>query len=119
MNTRGWKKCTIEEKVGITTFRVIFYNIYGDMPAKYPIKYKMTIDTKFLNDYSLSIVTIEMDLGYNDPSKFSAVFKRAYSILHKDYKEFLRLWNIIGKSIMFRERMIISISLHYSSVGCS
>lgn len=81
------EKCVLKEGMGLTTFRNIFSQIYGYSPITYLTKYKMAMATKLLSDRDLSITTIAMKLGYSNPSKFSATFKKEYGILPKDYRK--------------------------------
>lgn len=86
------KKIKIEEyvsseKMGLTTFRAIFLQIYGDTPTVYLKKYKMLLASKMLRDKSLTITSIALNLGYNNPSKFAKAFKEIYGMLPKDYKK--------------------------------
>ncbi|MCY6483810.1 AraC family transcriptional regulator [Clostridium aestuarii] len=81
------EQCAVDNGIGITTFRSIFLQIYGDIPTVYLKKYKMAVATKFLLDKSLSIMNIALQLGYSNPSKFSAAFKKEYGMLPKDYKK--------------------------------
>lgn len=81
------EKCANNVEIGITTFRSIFMEIYGDTPKAYLIKYKMAVATKLLSDKSMSIMYIALQLGYSNPSKFSAVFKNTYGRLPKDYRK--------------------------------
>lgn len=81
------EKCAADNGIGITTFRSVFLQIYGDTPTVYLKKYKMAVATKLLRDKSLPIINIALQLGYSNPSKFSASFKKEYGILPKDYKK--------------------------------
>lgn len=81
------EQCAIDNGIGITTFRSIFSQIYGETPTVYLRKYKMAAATKLLSSKSISIMNIALQLGYSNPSKFSATFKKVYGILPKDYKK--------------------------------
>lgn len=81
------EKCAINEGMGITTFRSIFSQIYGNTPTIYLTKYKMFVATKLLCETSDNITSIALQLGYLNPSKFSAAFKKEYGVLPKDYRK--------------------------------
>ena len=81
------EQCALDRGIGLTTFRSIFSQIYGDTPTVYFTKYKMAVATKLLSDKSLSIMNIALQLGYSNPSKFSAAFKKQYGMLPKDYRK--------------------------------
>lgn len=80
----------VESKnIGITTFRKIFKQIYGDMPITYLKKYKMAVASKMIIEDNENITSIALNVGYANPSKFSKAFKEVYGILPKDYKRMI------------------------------
>lgn len=86
-NKKNIEKYVLKYGMGITKFRTIFTQIYGDTPKVYEIKYKMAIAIKLLNNKNENITSIAVKLGYSNPSKFTATFRKFYGVLPKDYRK--------------------------------
>ena len=83
-------KKTIEEygeeyEISPSVFHKVFHQIYDDTPYGYLKKYKMNVACIELRK-GKKIGDIAIELGYNNPSKFSKAFKSVYGVLPKDYK---------------------------------
>ena len=86
------EKISIEEYVlsqgmGITTFRNIFMQIFGETPSIYLKKYKMAVAALKLKEKNQSITALALSLGYSNPSKFTKAFREIYGVLPKDYRK--------------------------------
>lgn len=84
-------KMTIEQyaeeyEISLSMFHKIFFQIYGATPYAYLKKYKMNIAAGKLRDGKQKICDIALEVGYNNPSKFSRAFKAIYGLRPKEYQ---------------------------------
>lgn len=82
---------TIEELCRIaamsqTKLRELFRKTYGITLGSYIQQGKLEQSLVLLADTSLSITEIAKSLGYNNPSKFAAAFKKTYKTLPSEYR---------------------------------
>ena len=76
-----------EAGISPATFYKVFMQIYGDTPHSYLVKYKMNLASMMLREGNKKISDIALELGYNNPSKFSKTFKEIYGVLPKKYQK--------------------------------
>lgn len=77
--------------ISMVVFYKVFMQIYGDTPYSYLKKYKMNIAAGKLSEGKMKIGDIALEMGYNNPSKFSKAFKSVYGVLPKNYRKKHRL----------------------------
>ena len=73
--------------ISLVMFYKVFMHIYGDTPYSYLKKYKMNLAADMLSKGNMKIGDISLELGYNNPSKFSKAFQSVYRVLPKDYRK--------------------------------
>ena len=73
--------------ISMVVFYKVFMQIYGDTPYSYIKKYKMNIAAGKLSEGKMKIGDIALEMGYNNPSKFSKAFKSVYGVLPKNYRK--------------------------------
>ncbi len=86
------KRYTIEElalmfHINQTTLKAAFKTVFGKPLAAYMKEYRIKRATELLSDGSLSIAEIAYEVGYENQSKFTKVFKDFTGRLPKDYRK--------------------------------
>lgn len=74
-------------KIPLTTMKICFKGVYGCSIYAYMKSYRMQAATILLRDTTDSITEIAMKMGYENPSKFSEVFKKEYGELPSDFRK--------------------------------
>ena len=78
-------------EIPLTSMKVCFKGVYGCSIYAYMKSYRMQAATILLRDTSDSITEIAAKMGYDNPSKFSEVFKNTrYNILSSVLADDLR-----------------------------
>ena len=73
----------------LTSMKKAFTIIYGKSIYAYMKEYRVNVAALLLQDSSKSILEIANDLGYQNPSKFSAAFKSLRGLTPRDYRKTL------------------------------
>ncbi len=74
-------------EIPLTTMKMCFKGIYGSSIYSYMKSYRMQAATVLLRDTSESITEIASKMGYDNPSKFSEVFKKEYGALPSEFRK--------------------------------
>lgn len=85
---------TIEElsvlfHIPTTTLKECFKGIYGSSIYSYMKSYRMQAASVLLRDSTKSITEIAMKMGYDNPSKFSEVYKKETGTLPSEFRKLL------------------------------
>ncbi len=75
--------------IPLTSMKVCFKGIYGCSIYSYMKSYRMQAAKILLRDTTASITEIAMKMGYDNPSKFSEVFKREFGELPSEFRKTL------------------------------
>jgi AraC-like DNA-binding protein len=78
--------------ISLTGMKNCFKGIYGDPIFTYIRKYKMNKAAGMLRTTKLNVSKIALQVGYENPSKFSAAFKQEMRVSPMEYRK-----SIIGK----------------------
>lgn len=73
--------------ISLTTMKVCFKGVYGCSIYSYMKSYRMQAATALLRDTSDSITEIAAKLGYDNPGKFSEVFKKEFGELPSEFRK--------------------------------
>ncbi|WP_077612810.1 helix-turn-helix domain-containing protein [Clostridium sp. Marseille-P2415] len=74
-------------KIPLTTMKICFKGVYGSSVYAYMKSYRMQAATILLRDTSDSITEIAAKMGYDNPSKFSEVFKKEVGELPSEFRK--------------------------------
>lgn len=74
-------------EIPLTTMKVCFKGIYGCSIYAYMKSYRMQAATILLRDTRDNITEIAMKMGYDNPSKFTEVFKKEFSELPSEFRK--------------------------------
>lgn len=74
-------------EIPLTTMKVCFKGVYGCSVYAYMKSYRMQAATILLRDTSDSITEIAAKMGYDNPSKFSEVFKKEFGELPSEFRK--------------------------------
>lgn len=79
----------LSEKFAIpsTTMKICFKGVYGCSIYSYMKSYRMQMATAMLKDTNYSITDIALKMGYENPSKFSEVFKKEIGELPSEFRK--------------------------------
>lgn len=72
--------------IPLTSMKVCFKGVYGSPIYSYMKSYRMQAATVLLKDSSDSITEIAAKMGYDNPSKFSEVFKKEFGKLPSEFR---------------------------------
>lgn len=86
--------CTIRELSALfgipeTSLKECFKGIYGSSIYSYMKSYRMQAASVMLRNCSLSITDIAMQVGYENPSKFSEVYRKETGLLPSEFRKTL------------------------------
>ncbi len=86
------KRYTIEElsqifHINTTTLKTEFKRVFGSPIATYMKEYRVKKAVEYLRSKDMSIGEISLAVGYENPGKFTKVFKEITGILPKDYRK--------------------------------
>lgn len=73
--------------LSVTTLKECFRGIYGSSIYAYMKSYRMQAAAVMLGDEEQSITAVAMAMGYDNPSKFSEVFKKETGALPSEYRK--------------------------------
>lgn len=73
--------------IPLTTMKICFKGVYGCSIYAYMKSYRMHAAVILLRDTTDSITEIAMKMGYENPSKFSEVFKKEFGELPSEYRK--------------------------------
>lgn len=82
-------ECSSFIDMPLTSMKKAFRIIYGKSIYAYMKEYRINAAALLLQDSSKSILEIANDLGYQNPSKFSAAFKSLRGLTPRDYRKTL------------------------------
>lgn len=74
-------------EIPLTSMKVCFKGVYGCSIYSYMKSYRMQAATILLRDTSDSITKIAAKMGYDNPSKFSEVFKKEFGELPSEFRK--------------------------------
>ena len=74
-------------EIPLTSMKVCFKGVYGCSIYAYMKSYRMQAATILLRDTSDSIAEIAAKMGYDNPSKFSEVFKKEFGELPSEFRK--------------------------------
>lgn len=74
-------------EIPLTSMKVCFKGVYGSSIYSYMKSYRMQAATTLLRNTSDSITEIAAKMGYDNPSKFSEVFKKEYGELPSEFRK--------------------------------
>ena len=74
-------------EIPLTSMKVCFKGVYGCSIYAYMKSYRMQAATILLRDTSDSITEIAAKMGYDNPSKFSEVFKKEFGELPSEFRK--------------------------------
>lgn len=75
--------------IPLTTMKTCFKGVYGCSIYTYMKSYRMQAAMLLLRDTAYSITEIAAKMGYDNPSKFSEVFKKEFGELPSDFRKSL------------------------------
>ena len=92
MTTNLCRHYTLQElsdtfNIPLTSMKVCFKGVYGSPIYSYMKSYRMQAATVLLKDSSDSITEIAAKIGYDNPSKFSEVFKKEFGKLPSEFRK--------------------------------
>ena len=73
--------------IPLTSMKVCFKGVYGSSIYSYMKSYRMQAATILLRDTTDSITEVSMKMGYDNPSKFSEVFKKEVGELPSEFRK--------------------------------
>lgn len=73
--------------INITALRNCFKDIYGKPIYKWHKEYRLQVAKKLLENTNLPIIEIALQVGYDNPSKFSAAFSKQFHITPLQYRK--------------------------------
>lgn len=73
--------------ISLTSMKVCFKGIYGSSIYAYMKSYRMQAATILLRDTADSVTEIAAKMGYDNPSKFSEVFKEKFGQLPSEFRK--------------------------------
>lgn len=73
--------------LSLTTMKSCFREVYGSSVQAYMQAYRVQAATVFLRDTDKNITQIALEMGYDNPSKFSEVFKKKTGYTPSDYRK--------------------------------
>lgn len=78
----------LAEKLNTSTskLKTDFKSVYGSSILQYNIDKKMELALQLLQNTSVQIKQIALEVGYDSPSKFSAAFKKKHERLPSDLR---------------------------------
>lgn len=85
-NTVVFEDIAEQLNISYSTFRRIWYELYGTSPKSYQKKQRLTEATRLLLSSNLSICEIALSLGYDDAGYFSRVFKSYIGTAPTEYR---------------------------------
>jgi AraC-like DNA-binding protein len=71
----------------LSSFKRDFYNVYGESPAKWLLKKRLSLSLLKLKDHSRSIIDIAFECGFESSTHFSHAFKKQYGISPLQYRK--------------------------------
>lgn len=92
MTTDLQRHCTLKElsekfDIPLTSMKVCFKCVYGSSIYSYMKSYRIQAAVILLRDTAESITVIAMKMGYDNPSKFSEVFKKEFGESPSEYRK--------------------------------
>ena len=82
-----YEKLSEKFHIKITTMKNCYKSIYGETVSETIIKKRLAVAANLLNNPSLSITEIALQVGYTDHSKFSNAFKKKYNLTPSEYRK--------------------------------
>ena len=76
-----------DASMSLSHFSRTFRKATGVAPSQYFIQLRMETARQLLLESDASIISIALDVGYNNPSHFTHVFKRHVGVTPRDYRE--------------------------------
>ena len=75
-------------QAGLSKFHFIrlFKNATGVSPSRYHLNLRMNAARRLLRETNESVVTIALDVGYNNPGRFAQLFRRETGLTPSDYR---------------------------------
>ena len=73
--------------LSLSTFKRMFKKHYGIAPKQYLVQERINKAKKLLRSSNLSIKEVAYDVGFNDPSYFTRVFKLKEGVSPRDYQD--------------------------------
>lgn len=73
-------------KISVSTLNNYFQAVYGKNVPSYIREYRMQAAALLLADTTRSIYDIAASVGYSNPSKFGAAFKKFYNVTPSEYR---------------------------------
>lgn len=75
-------------QAGLSKFHFIrlFKSATGVSPSRFHLNLRMNAARQLLRETKQSIVTISLDVGYNNPSRFAQLFRRETGLTPSDYR---------------------------------
>ena len=73
--------------IPITSMKACFKGVFGCSIYAYIKSYRMQAATVLLQNSDCSITEIAMKMGYDNPSKFSEVFKKEYEMTPSEFRK--------------------------------
>lgn len=77
--------------IGETSLKTYFKGVYGENISAYMRKERMSYAAELLEDTRLKVSEIAMQVGYDNQSKFAAVFKKEFGISPLEYRRSKKL----------------------------
>lgn len=81
------KELSEKFNIALTSMKVCFKGVYGSPIYSYMKSYRMQAAMVLLKNSSESITEIAAKMGYDNPSKFSEVFKKEFGVLPSDFRK--------------------------------
>ena len=73
--------------IPLTSMKACFKGVFGCSIYAYIKSYRMQAATVLLQNSDCSITEIAMKMGYDNPSKFSEVFKKEYEMTPSEFRK--------------------------------
>lgn len=77
--------------VSESSIKNYFRGVYGQSILQYATQQKMLHATKLLSETTLPIIEIASRVGYENQSKFSAVFRKKFGVSPREYRQWHKL----------------------------
>lgn len=74
-------------KMSPTVLKKCFKGVYGDSVYAYMKKYRLQMAERFLKENKLTIGEIALQIGYQNPNKFTSAFRTEYGMSPTEYRK--------------------------------
>ena len=85
-NNLGLEELAVLSNLSLSSFKREFVKHYGDAPARYIKKRKLSKAAKLLKSTALRISDVAYDCGFADLAHFSKSFQKSYGLSPSDYR---------------------------------